>query len=405
MSAQDPANIQAQAQAEAQLTADAQATTQAQQVPVPQVIGPKPGIVKGPALLGATGVYRTASARRVGPAGIIRRPALLGATGVYTTASARTVATTTYPAATLLGGVRTRATLPPWVHIVDHVPAEVVDILRDFTPLRPLIPEEVDLINTFRVAIEDNIPSTFAVWDPQGIQIKAVAGIESFFYVATEFGILLAGIKTGLDGISVLNFLFPALGDAAEPAPGPEGYTPVRTPAPEEIALVNTFKPAIQESLGKVGLSITKWEPLVVQAKPTLGTFRRFIINTNAGLVQATIFTDLQGNSELSAENRPVFAAPIFNGRPQAPFGGFSLPRTISFSDLQNLDTIRTNVEQSRGLVFTIWEPLTTQTQNAAGSRYNYLVKTNLGVLFTTLFYHLNGTFSVEASIRVIPSK
>ena len=364
--------------------------------------------LQGPPLFGATGVYRTPVTSRVGASGIIRRPALLGTTGVYTTASARTVATTTYPAATLLGGVRTRATLPPWIHNnIDQYLAKflLVDILRDFSPLRPPTPEEVDLINRFRVAIEQNIPTTFTNWDPQGIQVKAGAGIESFFYVATDFGILLAGIKTGLDGISVLNFLFPVLGDAPEPAPGPTGYTPVRTPAPEEVALINAFKPAIQESLSQVDVTITKWQPLIVQAKPTLGTFRRFLINTNAGLIQATILTDLQGNSQLSAESPPVFGAPILNGRPRHPYGGLSLPKTTSFSDLVNLTRIRDNVEQSIDQVFTIWEPLTTQTQNATGSRYTYLVKTNLGILFANLFYNLNGTFSVGATIRVIPSK
>ena len=357
MSALDHANIQAHAQAEADahLAADTQLAAEAQanaEVAASQVIG-------GTGIVGADGVYRTPVSHRLGTTTVIR---------------------------------------PDGTTVVETAPADAVAIPGGFSPVRPLTIEEVGLINTFRAAIEEALGQTFAVWAPQAVQIQAVAGIDFRFYVGTEVGILQATITRDLNGIAELNLLFQPLGDFAEFVPG--GYTPLRTPTPEEVDLLETFRLAIADTLG---LTITDWEPQAIQARVTVGTLLRYIIGTNAGLIQATILTDLQGNAELSVDRPPVVAAPTIDPNTPLIAGGFSNARTLNLDELDILNFYRGAIQQGLGQILAIWQPLTVQSQSTAGVRYVFLASTNLGILQVSIFRDLDlNTILENATIKII---
>ena len=451
MSAQDNANIeaQAQAQAQAQQAADAQANAQAQQVPTPQVIGAKPGVIRGPALFGPGGVYQGPISRRVGPGGIIRGPTFFGPGGVYqgpvsrriggTTRVVRPDGTTvlqTAPAQTRVinqvryGGYHPLGGFIPGPQVVappqnaaqaqedatqaeaqvqedvaaqqeaqalaqaqaqvqgnpfiqsaifgppvnvQAAPVEVLGGLQygGYTPLRPLTIEELGLINIFKPAIEEALGQTFAVWAPQGVQAQAIAGVNLRFFIGTEAGIVQATITRDLNGIAQLTLVYPPLGDFAETQDG--GYTPLRPLTIEDLALIDSFKPAIEEALGQ---TLEAFEPQAVQVQVVAGTNLRFFIGTNAGLVQATIFTDLQGNAELSAQQPPIVAAPVLDASVPLPAGGYTLPRTLTIEDLDRLNFFRPAVEDAVGQILAVFEPLTVQSQVVAGVNYRYLINT-----------------------------
>ena len=398
MSVRKITNIHAQAQAEAQLAADIQGNTEAQQVPAPQVIGAKSVIVRGPPLFGATGVYRTPATFRVGAPGIIRQPGLLGTTGVYTTTSAGTVATKTYPADTLLGA-STRVIHPAGTTLVQTAPAPtgVVSNPSGFSPLLPLSPEKLALINSFKPAIERVIAGRTSVWVPEGVQIRAVDGVDSRFYVRTEFGIIQATIRTGLDQISVLTLVYPELGDAYEPTSAPADYTPPRALTTEEMTLIEQFRSQI---VGGVEELITEWEVNAVQARAGLspGIYLRFLINTNVGLLQSTILIDLQGKPSFHDN---IIAKPLLVWDPNIPYAEYCLPYATSILDQEKLELIRVVVEEFTGLTLTIWEPLTTQYLAPNGTLRFYLIKTNLGICSATLSIGLSDGEMEVVEIRI----
>ena len=355
MSAQDNSNVQAQAQAqvqaEAQQAGNAQANAQQpQQVPAPQVIGGQAGVQRGPALFGPGGFYQGPISRRVGPNQIIRGPgpALFSPGGVYQGPISRRVGTTTrilpdgtrQPVTTQLGGVRTttRVVRPDGTTVLQAAPTQnrVIREVRygGFQPLGGFIPGPRVVVPAQAAQAQAQQADAQAQQDAaqQEAEAQQVQAQGNPFAQPAKFGPPVTEQIIELTAevpAPVIEYPYcpPVTVDAppveVEEAPVVEnvqeevpvidapvqlmgGFAPQRELATEDLELINGFRQAIEEALGQ---TFEAWEPQAVQTQVVAGTNYRFFINTNAGLVQATIYRDLQGNAELSSLYPPVIVA------------------------------------------------------------------------------------------------